>query len=164
MQRTKMWGAAFAMGAVLALTSAQGFAHGDVTPHPVETTGLKPLGMEWAASNPYRGDAKAVELGGVGYLHNCAGCHGLNAVTGGVAPDLLLLDKDCLDMADKKRQEACLKDTDDYFKAIVLEGKKTSDGRVTMPGYNGVFTQEAVWAVKAYIDARTVEEKAKIGK
>jgi len=154
----------FAMGAALALASAEGFAHGDVTPHPVDTTGLKPLGTEWAASNPYRGDAKAAALGGVGYLHNCAGCHGLNAVTGGVAPDLLLLDKDCLDMADKKRQEACLKDTDDYFKAIVLEGKKTSDGRVTMPGYNGVFTQEAVWAVKAYIDGRTVEEKAKSGK
>ena len=26
-----------------------------------------------------------------------AGCHGLNAITGGVAPDLLKLDADCLD-------------------------------------------------------------------
>jgi cytochrome c-550 PedF len=164
MQRTRMWSVAFVMGAALALASAEGFAHGDVTPHPVDTTGLKPVGADWAPSNPYRGDKKAAELGAEGYLHNCAGCHGLNAITGGVAPDLLLAGTECLGMADKKKQESCLKDTDDYFKAIVLNGKKTSDGRMTMPGYDGVFTQEAVWAVKTYIDARTVEEKAKSGK
>lgn len=161
MQRKGMWSMAFAMGAVLALVSAEGFAHGDVTPHPVDTTGLKPVGKEWLPANPYRGDKKAIEIGAEGYLHNCAGCHGLNAESGGVAPDLLVADRECLDMADKKKQESCLKDTDDYFKAIVLSGKKTSDGRVTMPAYDGVFTQEAVWAVKSYIDARTAENMAK---
>jgi hypothetical protein len=27
-----------------------------------------------------------------------------------------------------------------------------------MPSYSSVFTQEAVWAVKAYLDQRTVDE------
>jgi hypothetical protein len=26
-----------------------------------------------------------------------------------------------------------------------------------MPGYSSVFTEEAVWAIKSYLDARTVE-------
>ena len=131
-------------------------AHGDVTPHPVDTSGLKALGGDWLDANPYRGDEKAIEIGAEGYLHNCAGCHGLNAVSGGIAPDLLLLDVDCLGMAESGKA-SCLTDTDEYFKDIVLNGKKTSDGRVTMPGYESVFTQEAVWAIKAYIDERTIE-------
>jgi cytochrome c-550 PedF len=134
-------------------------AHGDVTPHPVDTTGLKALGKEWVDVNPYRGDPKAVALGAVGYAHNCAGCHGLNAESGGVAPDLLVLNKDCdrITAADKKN--ACLKDADDYFKTKVLAGKKNGEGRYVMPAYDGIFTQEAVWAVKAYLDARTIEDQ-----
>ena len=64
-------------------------AHGDVTPHPVDTSSLPPLGKDWILPNPYRGSEKAVAVGAIGYLHNCAGCHGLNAESGGVAPDLL---------------------------------------------------------------------------
>lgn len=135
------------------------FAHGDVTPHPVDTTGLKALGKEWVDVNPYRGDPKAVALGAVGYAHNCAGCHGLNAESGGVAPDLLVLNKDCDRITAKDKKDACLKDGDDYFKVKVLAGKKNGEGRYVMPAYDGIFTQEAVWAVKAYIDARTLEEQ-----
>ena len=148
-------------GFLLGIVSATAFAHGDVTPHPVNTTGLKALGTEWVEPNPYRGNVKAVELGAVGYLHNCAGCHGLNGEAGGMAPDLLLLTKDCHDMAAGDKQTACLKDADDYFKTKVLAGKKNSEGRFVMPAYDGVFTQEAVWAVSAYLDARTVEETQK---
>lgn len=141
-----------------AAAAAAAIAHGDVTPHPIDTTGLKALGSDWVAANPYRGDPNAVEIGAVGYEHNCAGCHGLNAQSGGVAPDLLKLDLDCLKITQKDKQAACLADTDDYFKGLVLRGKKTSEGRYTMPAYDGVFTQEAVWALKTYIDARTLEE------
>ena len=136
-------------------------AHGDVTPHPVDTSSLNPLGNDWIVPNPYRGNEKAAAVGAVGYLHNCAGCHGLNAVSGGVAPDLMKLDNECLDLASKVKQTACMKDADSYFKDITLNGKKNGEGRSTMPGYGGVFTQEAVWAIKAYIDARTLEERAK---
>ena len=143
-----------------ALTGLQACAHGDVTPHPVDTTGLPPLGKDWVAANPWRGDAKAIAAGAVGYMHNCAGCHGLNAEAGGVAPDLLLVAKDCVDMTAQAKAD-CFKDSDDYFKGITLEGKKTSDGRYTMPAYNAVFTQEAVWAIKAYLDQRTEQDAKK---
>jgi cytochrome c-550 PedF len=142
----------------LVLAALEALAHGDVTPHPVDTTGLPPLGKEWVASNPYRGNDKAVAAGAIGYLHNCAGCHGLNAESGGMAPDLLLVAKDCVGMASQEKEAACFKDTDDYFKGVVLDGAKNSEGRYTMPGYSGVFTQEAVWAIKAYLDQRTAEE------
>lgn len=138
-----------------ALFSATVLAHGDVTPHPIDTKGLKSLGTEWLAENPYRGDKAAIAIGAEGYLHNCAGCHGLNAVSGGVAPDLLLGSKDCLDMSGSGKT-ACLKDSDDFFKERVLKGK-VINGKVNMPAYEAVFTQEAVWALKAYIDARTAE-------
>jgi cytochrome c-550 PedF len=153
-------GAAGLAAGLLMLAGLQALAHGDVTPHPVDTKGLPSLGKEWVA-NPWRGDAKAVAAGAIGYMHNCAGCHGLNAESGGVAPDLLLVAKDCVDMTGQNKID-CFKDSDDYFKGITLEGKKTSDGRYTMPGYASVFTQEAVWAIKAYIDQRTEQEaKAK---
>lgn len=149
---------ALALGLGMALLAAQALAHGDVTPHPVDTKGLPALGKDWKLANPYRGNAEAVEKGSVGYLHNCAGCHGLKAVSGGMAPDLLSAEEECLGMASKSDQASCLKDTDSAFKDAVLEGKKNSEGRSTMPAYGAVFTQEAVWAVKAYIDSRAVEE------
>ncbi len=150
-----------AMALTLGLVAIEAQAHGDVTPHPIDTSSLPAVGKEWVEANPYRGNEKAVKVGAEGYLHNCAGCHGLNANSGGVAPDLLLLTKDCLDMTGKDQQAACLKDSDAYFKEITLNGKKNGDGRYVMPAYGGVFTQEAVWAVKAYTDARTVEENKK---
>lgn len=146
-----------AVGMLISM-SPLAMAHGDVTPHPIDTSSLKQLGSTWADANPYRGDKQAAAVGAEGYMHNCAGCHGLNVITGGVAPDLLKLDADCLDMDAKEQQEACLKDTDAYFKEVTLSGKKNSEGRYTMPAYSAVFTQEAVWALKAYVDARTHEE------
>ncbi|WP_374545089.1 cytochrome c-550 PedF [Rhodoblastus sp.] len=146
---------------VLMMAAGAAMAHGDVTPHPVDTTGLSPLGATWADSNPYRDNAKAIEIGSVGYYHNCAACHGLNAEAGGMAPDLLQLAKDCPTMTTPASKASCFKDSDDYFKGVVLEGRKNSEGRETMPAYDGVFTQEAVWAIKAYLDKRTAEEAAK---
>lgn len=136
-------------------------AHGDVTPHPIDTSGLPALGKEWVESNPYRGNAQAIAAGAVGYGHNCAGCHGLNAVSGGVAPDLLVPTRECMEMGSKDQQAACLKDSDEFFKAATLHGKKNGEGRFTMPAYESVFTQEAVWAVKAYIDSRSSEDTDK---
>lgn len=153
-----------AAGLLFAALALDVAAHGDVTPHPVDTSSLKPIGSEWVIPSPYRGNVQAAVVGADGYLHNCAGCHGLNAVSGGVAPDLLKATLECLDMASASAQASCMKDGDEFFRDITLAGKKTSEGRYTMPPYNEVFTQEAVWAVKAYIDARAAEEKAKKGR
>ena len=100
----KFTGAAGLAAGFLVLAAVGALAHGDVTPHPVDTTGLPPLGKEWVAANPYRGNDKAVAIGAVGYLHNCAGCHGLNAEAGGMAPDLLLVAKDCVDITSRRRK------------------------------------------------------------
>ncbi|WP_227816042.1 cytochrome c-550 PedF [Nitrogeniibacter aestuarii] len=146
----------FSASLLLTLSAAVVHAHGDVTPHPVDTHALTQLGSEWLDADPYRGNEKAIEIGAEGYKHNCAACHGLNAVSGGMAPDLLRLTSDCAGMsADSKA--SCLNDSDEYFRDVVLNGKKNSEGRVTMPGYETVFTQEAVWAIKAYLDKRTEE-------
>src|SRR5438046_2575617 len=66
-------------------------AHGDVTPQAVDTHGLPALGDTWRSENPYKtGDLRkeALRVGTSGYNQNCARCHGLEAVSGGIAPDL----------------------------------------------------------------------------
>src|SRR5689334_15717422 len=79
------------------------WAHGNVVPQAVETKGLTPIkdaGVQvdadgWAAANPYRSSPehdKALEIGSSAYNQNCAACHGLEAKSGGIAPDLRLLD------------------------------------------------------------------------
>jgi len=79
------------------------WAHGNVVPQAVETKGLtsiKDAGVPvnedgWAAVNPYRTSPehdRAVEIGSSAYNQNCAACHGLEAKSGGIAPDLRMLD------------------------------------------------------------------------
>ena len=73
-------------------------AHGNVSPQAVDTTGLPELGSEWVETNPFRDDAAlrdvAIEIGSSAYNQNCARCHGLEAVSGGIAPDLRELEED----------------------------------------------------------------------
>ena len=77
--------------AVAALVPAVAIAHGDVTPQAVDVSTLKPVGDDWLATNPYRGNAEAVRIGSSAYNQNCARCHGLEAISGGIAPDLRYL-------------------------------------------------------------------------
>jgi cytochrome c-550 PedF len=78
--------------------SGLALAHGDVVPQAVNTEGLEPLGKEWRETNPYRApyekNALAVEIGASAYNQNCARCHGLEAKSGGIAPDLRYLETD----------------------------------------------------------------------
>src|SRR4051812_15537855 len=85
---------AVAAGTV-ALTSLLASAHGNVVPQGVDTTGLPTLGDKWRDENPYRTNKLALKIGASAYNQNCARCHGLEAVSGGIAPDLRLLDRDC---------------------------------------------------------------------
>src|SRR6202012_5741186 len=139
-------------------------AHGNVTPQDVDTAGLKPLGDEWRGGNPYSGDPTAIELGssaappGIeigasGFNQNCARCHGLEAISGGIAPDLRRLDNDCAGMKDKAARDACVKDNDDYMITTVRHGR-TRNGAVYMPPFEGVLSQEAMWAIKSYLESR----------
>jgi hypothetical protein len=53
----------FLAGLFLMTIAVKVLAHGDVTPHAVDTSSLKQIGTEWAETNPYRGDAKAATVG-----------------------------------------------------------------------------------------------------
>lgn len=130
---------ATAIALTACLTSLPAVAHGDVVPHAVDASSLKQLGEEWREANPYRGDKAAETLGSSAYNQNCARCHGLEAVSGGIAPDLRKLDID--------------PDTDQYFLMSIRHGK-VRDGRVYMPPFEGVLSQEAMWAIKAYLETR----------
>ncbi len=119
------------------------YGHGDGAPQPVDTTGLPPLGDDWVASNPYRNDSKlhdiAVEIGSRGYNSNCARCHGLEVKSGGMAPDLR-------ELGEGETEDA-------WFITRVLNGA-TVGGRQKMPPFQGLLNQEAIWAIRTYIDAQ----------
>ena len=122
-----------AVAAALFICTAapQVFAHGDVVPQAVDTTGLKPVGTEWLKSNPYRKDKTAIRIGDSAYNQNCARCHGLGAISGGIAPDLRYLQR--------------------------IRHGAVRDGRVYMPPFEGIFSQEAMWAIRTWLE--TVHEE-----
>ncbi|BAO61604.1 cytochrome c-550 PedF [Pseudomonas protegens Cab57] len=137
-----------------ALATGAVWAHGNVVPQAVETKGLTPIkdagvtvdGDGWASVNPYRTSPehdKAVEIGASAYNQNCAACHGLEAKSGGIAPDLRMLDAG----------EA----GDEWFVERVRHGA-VRDGRVYMPKMADYLSQEALWAVRTYLDSVRVEE------
>jgi len=145
-----------AAGALLAVAafaaSAAVWAHGDVTPQAVDTTGLPRLGDGWRAENPFRSNEVAIRIGDSAYNQNCARCHGLQGISGGIAPDLRKLDNECSTLKDNKRG-ACVKEIDDYFVSTVRQGR-TRNGAVYMPPFEGVMEQEAIWSIKAYLETR----------
>ncbi len=114
-------------------------AHGDVTPQPIDTAGLEPLGAEWRTENPYSGNPKAIEIGASGYNQNCARCHGLEVISGGLAPDLRFLEKG--------------KVGDEWFIQRIRNGAKKQDGTTIMPAFEGTFSQEAMWAIRSYVES-----------
>ena len=144
--------AAFAATSIM-LTSLSALAHGDVVPQSVDTAGLTPLGEAWRDMNPYRGNQTALQIGSSAYTQNCARCHGLEAISGGIAPDLRLLDRDCVDIKNEAKKQACYKETDNYFLTSIRSGK-VRNGAVYMPPFEGVFNQEAMWAIKTYLESR----------
>jgi cytochrome c-550 PedF len=131
-------------GAAALAVAGMAFAHGDVAPQPVNTEGLPAIEGGWALENPYR-DAdpevweKAVRIGASAYNQNCARCHGLEVVSGGLAPDLRFLEADDYG--------------DEWFIDRTRHGV-TINNVTRMPGFDEVFNQEAMWAIRTYIETR----------
>ncbi len=73
------------------------------------------------------------------YNQNCARCHGLEAVSGGLAPDLRYL-------------EANL-DGDEWYIERYRHGY-TVNGVTKMPGYDELLGQKAAWAIRTYVETR----------
>ncbi|TVO65894.1 cytochrome c-550 PedF [Denitromonas ohlonensis] len=128
---------------ILALgVSGQALAHGDVTPQAVDTSTLKSLGADWLPENPYRGDKEAIRIGDSAYNQNCARCHGLGGISGGIAPDLRMLPEGM--------------EGDEIFMQRIRNGA-TRNGKVYMPPFEGILQQEAMWSIRAWLE--TVHEE-----
>jgi cytochrome c-550 PedF len=139
----KMFWRAGLAAAGLGLLVSFAFGHGDVAPQPVDVAGLTPTGADWLKENPYRADPAmkelATKIGASGYNQNCARCHGLEAISGGLAPDLRYLDEGKLG--------------DEWFMERIRMGY-TQNGITKMPKFEGIFSQEAMWAIRTYIESR----------
>ncbi len=139
------------------LASSQVMAHGDVTPQAVDTRSLPQLGTKWLNKNPYTPQSpahqEALRIGTSAYNQNCARCHGIDAISGGISPDLRKFDQDCMGMKDPAKKQACFDEMDEFYLASVRRGR-VRDGRVYMPPFEGILTQEAMWAIKTYLDTR----------
>jgi cytochrome c-550 PedF len=128
-------------------------AHGDVTPQSVDVSSLPKLGAEWRGENPFRGNKEAVRVGTSAYNQNCARCHGLEAISGGIAPDLRKLDNDCVSLRDAAKKAACVKEMDGFYIGKARRGV-TRNGAVYMPPFEAMIPQEGLWAIKAYLETR----------
>ncbi len=134
--------------AAAALTTAATlvYAHGDVVPQAVDTTGLPETGEEWLTENPYRAEAageevwsRAVTIGASGYNQNCARCHGLEVISGGLAPDLRFLEAE--------------EYGDEWYVERFRTGY-TQNGITKMPAFGELLGQDAAWAIRTYIETR----------
>jgi cytochrome c-550 PedF len=131
-------------------------AHGDVVPQAVDTSTLPQLGAKWLDANPYsEGPAhkEALRIGTSAYNQNCARCHGLDAISGGISPDLRKFDAECSGLADAAKKTACYREMDDFYVATVRRGR-VRDGRVYMPPFESTLSQEAIWSIKTYLETR----------
>ena len=128
-----LFSAAFAAGLPLGIST-------------VDTSGLPENGEEWLTENPYRADAageevwlRAIEVGASGYNQNCARCHGLEVISGGLAPDLRLLE------------------AEEYGDEWYVERFRTGasqNGTTKMPAFGELLGQDAAWAIRTYVETR----------
>lgn len=124
--------------------TAEGNAHGDVAPQAVDTSELPEIGEEWLEENPWRepnSDAwkAAIRIGASGYNQNCARCHGLEGISGGLAPDLRYLEADSYG--------------DEWYLERYQSGY-TQNGITKMPAFGELLGQKAAWAIRTYLETR----------
>lgn len=136
-----------ALGAAVAsLALAAGpqiMAHGDVTPQAVDTSDLPDIGEEWLEVNPYSGNERAIEIGTSAYNQNCARCHGLEGISGGIAPDLRYLE---------------LGASGDSWYMDRFRNGASHNGKVYMPAFGEVLGQKAGWAIRSWLETKYTEE------
>lgn len=135
-------GGVLVVAAVGFTMSSTVFGHGDVTPQAVDVEGLDALPEEFEAQNPYRlkgGEQYelAQKIGASGYNQNCARCHGLEAISGGIAPDLRMMEDGEFG--------------DEWYMERVRKGY-SQNGAYKMPPFEDLLSQEAMWAIRSYIE------------
>ncbi len=132
---------------LISIFSVNVFAHGDIAPQPINIDGLEKLGDEWVERNPYVGNEAAITVGEAAYGQNCARCHGLQGISGGINPDLRKMKHDAED--------------DAWYVMRVRKGS-VRNGITYMPIFaktdGGPFSQEALWAIWAWIETIAIED------
>jgi len=118
----------------------------------VDTGALPALGSVLREENPYRDNAAAVAVGALAFEQACSRCHVL-ATSGGIGPDLRMLDVSCRKIGDAVRRASCLRDQDHYFLKTVRDGKIIV-GVTHMPAWRDFISQEGIWAIRTYIEFR----------
>jgi cytochrome c-550 PedF len=133
-------------GAAILAFSTQVLGHGEVLPQAVDTSTLPAIEGDWLTENPYRVEAageevwmEALRVGASGYNQNCARCHGLEAISGGLAPDLRFLEAE--------------EYGDEWYVERFRDGY-TQNGTTKMPAFGDLLGQEAAWAIRTYIETR----------
>lgn len=134
--------------ALIAICSFSIAAHGPVTPQAIDTSSLPQLGEEWTETNPYRGQegdirTEVLRIGASAYNQNCARCHGLGGVSGGIAPDLRKLAPDY--------------DGDEWYIYRVQNGA-VRNGAVYMPKMTEHLSQEALWSIRSWLESVSDKE------
>jgi cytochrome c-550 PedF len=104
---------------------------------------LDPIGEEWVETNPYEGNKRAIEIGASAYNQNCARCHGLEGISGGLSPDL--------------RKLPLGKEGDMWFAHFAQKGS-VRNGITYMPAFGGLLSQEALWSIRSWLVTKHVEE------
>lgn len=132
-----------AAATLAAVATSQVAAHGDVTPQAVDTSDLPDIGEEWLSENPYSGNERAIEIGASAYNQNCARCHGLEGISGGIAPDLRYLE---------------LGPTGDEWYIERYRNGSSHDGKVYMPPFGEVLGQKAGWAIRSWVETKYTED------
>jgi len=117
-------------------------AHGGGSTEPMDIGALRPLGEKLLDENPYRGDKEAIKIGESAYGQQCARCHGIQGISGGMSPDLRQMDVD--------------KENDKIYLEVTLRGA-ARNGKVYMPPFKGILPQEVIWAIRSYTDSRPKE-------
>jgi len=137
-------------GALLLASTMQVWAHGDVTPQPIDITGLEPIkdsDTTWVDTNPYSSNERAIEIGKHAFAQNCARCHGIDAISGGIAPDL--------------REKLPLgQEGDEIFKERMINGA-IRNGVTYMPKFDGIVKQEGLWAIRTWLETVSVDAPVK---
>ncbi len=142
------------LAVAFSLTAGAAYPHGDVAPQPVNTDALPDVGEEWLTENPYRDMGEevwksAIDIGASGFNQNCARCHGLGAISGGLAPDLRFLEAE--------------EYGDEWFVERFRLGY-TQNGTTKMPAFGELLGQKAAWAIRTYIETRpddaAIEERS----
>ena len=77
------------------------------------------------------------------YRTHCARCHGLDAISGGIAPDLRYLETG---------------DSGDEWFVQRYQHGSSRDGKVYMPPFGEVLGQKAGWAIRTWIESKHTDE------